>query len=298
MAEFSLIGTSGLSKPATILIEKISNAFGRHFDPSQTIRMALAEAKANRIRAVSEAETEIEVEELRSRAANRVLNEEITIQENMENITRKAIPDLTDKASPEKIEDDWITNFFDKCRIVSDNEMQELWARVLAGQGNNPGSFSRKTVNLVADLDKRDAGLFTRLCRFMWIVRNEPYPFVFDIEHEIYGRCGISFRSLDRLEALGLVRFDDLSGFRILNLPKKVTTFYGNRQVQLTLSKDSENELGVGKVLLTQSGSELFRIAKASIVEGFFDYVYGRWASDSLVPPPEPQEAAQVAHPP
>ena len=34
------------------------------------------------------------------------------------------------------MEEDWIANFFDKCRIVSDSEMQSLWARVLAGEAN------------------------------------------------------------------------------------------------------------------------------------------------------------------
>ncbi len=288
MAEFSLISTSGLSKPATVLIEKISNAFGRHFDPSQTIRMAEAEAKANRIRAVSETETEIEVAELRSRAANRVLNEEMTIQENIESITQKAIPELTDNASPEDIENDWITNFFDKCRIVSDNEMQDLWARILAGQGNNPGSFSRKTVNLVADLDKRDAELFTNLCRFTWVVRNEAYPLAYDTQDKIHNQCRISFRTLGQLDALGLVHFNNVGEFKIVNLPQRITASYGPKRVELTLPKDSENELIVGKVLLTQSGAELSRVVKANIVEGFFDHVYSRWASDSLVPPLEP----------
>ena len=285
MPGFSLIDTSGLAKPGTLLVEKISNAFGRHFDPSQTVRMALAEAEANRIRALSEAETEIEVADLRTRAAERVLNEEMTIQENIENITKKAIPELTGNASPEDIEDDWITNFFDKSRIVSDNDMQDLWARVLAGEGNNPGSFSRKTVNLVADLDKSNARLFTNLCRFAWIILGEAYPLMFDVQHNIYNQSGIMFRSLGQLETLGLVRFDSLSGFRILNLPKRITVIYGDRQVPLTFPKDSENELIVGKVLLTQSGLELFRVVRASIVEGFFDYVYDKWASESLVPP-------------
>ena len=284
MPGFSLIDTSGLAKPGTLLVEKISNAFGRHFDPSQTVRMALAEAEANRIRALSEAETEIEVADLRTRAAERVLNEEMTIQENIENITKKAIPKLTGNASPEDIEDDWITNFFDKSRIVSDNDMQDLWARVLAGEGNNPGSFSRKTVNLVADLDKSNARLFTNLCRFAWIIGGEAYPLMFDVQHNIYNQSGIMFRSLGQLETLGLVRFDSLSGFRILNLPKRITVIYGDRQAPLTFPKDSENELIVGKVLLTQSGLELFRVVRASIVEGFFDYVYDKWASESLVP--------------
>ena len=31
------------------------------------------------------------------------------------------------------MEADWITHFFEKSRIDSDEEMQELWARVLGG---------------------------------------------------------------------------------------------------------------------------------------------------------------------
>ena len=285
MPGFSLINFDGLSKPGTLLIEKISNAFGRHFDPRQTIRMALAESEADRIRTISEAETEIEVNDLRSRAAARFINEEMTNQANIESIVQKAIPHLNDNTAPEDIEDDWITNHLDRCRIVSDGEMQEFWARILAGQANNPGSFSRKTVNLVADLDKRDAELFTSLCRFIWIVQNGRVPLVFDVQHDIYNGCGINFGSLGELEALGLVRFEGLAGFEVLDLPKKITVFYGERPVDLILPRDSENKLAVGNILLTQSGLELSRVVNANVVEGFCEYVYEKWARDSLVPP-------------
>ena len=69
-------------------------------------------------------------------------NEEMTKQLNMESITEKAILHLNDDANPDAMENDWITNFFDKCRTVSDDDMQELWARILAGEANNPGAFS------------------------------------------------------------------------------------------------------------------------------------------------------------
>jgi hypothetical protein len=49
------------------------------------------------------------------------------------------LPELTEAATPEKLEDDWITNFFDKCRLISDEEMQTLWSKVLAGEANAPG---------------------------------------------------------------------------------------------------------------------------------------------------------------
>ena len=46
MAEFSLINLSGLSKPATVLIEKISNAVGMVWEPRQIRRVAQAKADA------------------------------------------------------------------------------------------------------------------------------------------------------------------------------------------------------------------------------------------------------------
>jgi Protein of unknown function (DUF2806) len=91
-------------------------------------------------------------------------------QTNMENITKKALPDLADESKPDQLDDDWLTNFFDRCRLVSDEEMQTLWSRVLPGEANSPGTYSKRTVNFLSSLDKSDAELFTRLCSFLSLV--------------------------------------------------------------------------------------------------------------------------------
>jgi hypothetical protein len=129
-----------LSKPATVLIEKISDAIGGIFKPYQIVRVAKAEAEAERIRA----ELQIQITDLHKRAFYRFLEEEAKKQLNIEGITQRALPLLNEKSSPENVEDDWITNFFDKCRIVSDDDMQQLWSRILAGEANSPGAFSKK----------------------------------------------------------------------------------------------------------------------------------------------------------
>ena len=137
----------------------------------------------------------------------------------MEDITAKALPQLNENAKPDSMENDWIVNFFDKSRIVSDNEMQDLWSRVLAGEANSPGTYSKRTVNFLSDLEKAEAGLFTKLCGFGWQIGNI-VPLVFDAQAEIYNRCGINFSSLSHLDSIGLVQFDSLAGFRRLKLPK------------------------------------------------------------------------------
>jgi hypothetical protein len=54
---------------------------------------------------------------------HRFLEEEAKKQLNIEAITEKALPLLEDKSAPQNMADDWITNFFDKSRIVSDADM-------------------------------------------------------------------------------------------------------------------------------------------------------------------------------
>ena len=285
MADPVSASLAALTQPATLLVEKVSNAIGRHFDPRQAIRMAEAEAKADRIRIVSQAETEIEVAQLRNRAAERFIQEQMRMQSNMEIITAKAIPHLSDNAEPDKIDDDWVANFFDKSRLVSDDQMQELWAKVLAGEGNHPGRFSRRTVNLIADLGAKEAELFQALCRFTWVINRTIEALIFDEQLDIYNRVGINYNSIRQLEALGLVHFEGLAGVSMKDLPQSISASYGARQAVLSFPNPSDNRLNIGRVLFTQSGMELFRISQCPIVDGFYEFVYDRWADESLVPP-------------
>jgi hypothetical protein len=295
MPGFSLVNASGLSKPVDTLATKISNAIGRHFDPRQEIRMAEAEARADRIRRVGTAETDIEIAELQERAAYRFANEEMTKQINMESITEKALPGLKDNANPEAMDNDWIINFFDKCRMVSDDDMQQIWAGILAGEANNSGSFSRRTVNLVADLDKRNAQLFRNLCGFAWMI-GFTEVLVFDTNADIYRRNGITFDSLAQLETFGLIRYDS-APFGRINLGKHFTVFYYGNPIDLKFP-DGVERLSIGATLLTQSGRELAPICGSTPVEGFFDYVYDRWAGEGLVPwhDPTPAKAEPVVN--
>jgi hypothetical protein len=290
MTDNPLAKLGDLSKPATVLIEKISDAVGGIFKPYQIVRVAKAEAEAERIRA----ESQIQITDLHRRAMYRFLEEEAKKQSNIEGITQRALPLLDEKSSPEKVDNDWITNFFDKCRIVSDDDMQQLWSRILAGEANSPGAFSKRTVNLLGDLDKSDAELFTRLCGFGWMI-GTVVPLVFDVQGEVYNHHGINFVVLSHLESLGLVQFNSISGFRRLMLPKRFNVFYYGKPLELTLPKDADNELDLGNVLLTRAGQELAPVSGARPVDGFFDFVYDRWAASSLVPKKETDQGDPAA---
>ena len=285
MPVYSLMNAGQLTKPATVLIEKISNAVGTLWEPRQIRRVAQAKADA----AMTLAKSDIEIDEVRHRAAQRFVEEETRKQLNMESIVGKAVQDVDASAQTEKVEDDWITNFFDKCRSVSDDEMQNLWARILSGEANSPGSFSRKTVNLVADLDKSSAELFRRICSFGWRIDDTLFPLIIDFAEPIYIQNGLNLFSLTQLDSIGLIQISATSGFQLSDQRKQVPAVYHNQSILLTFPVNKGNDLQMGKVMMTPSGRELSRIVKPTPIDGFFDYIYDKWIKESLVLPRQSQ---------
>jgi hypothetical protein len=279
MAErISLFNFGDVSKPATILIEKISQAIGGYFKPYQIKRVAKAEAEAEIIKA----QAQIKVTNLQYRALVRFVAEEARKQDNMEKITQKALPQLKETSNPRDIEDDWIANFFDKCRIVSDEEMQSLWAKVLAGEANSPGMYSKRTVNFLNSIDKTDARLFTSLCGFGWFL-NEMVPLIFDVRNPIYNNQGINFNTLTHLDDIGLVRFNRLTGFEQLGLPKKITISYYGIPLNVEFNNETDNHLEIGHILLTNIGRQLAPICGSRPVDGFQNYIIEILAKKGLI---------------
>lgn len=278
----------GISKPAEILIEKISGAVGGLYKPYQIERVAKAEAKATLIRA----DTELKITDLHRRAMHRFIEEEAQRQKNIEDITAKALPQLAQESDPSKMENDWITNFFDKARIISDKEMQELWSRVLAGEANFPGTYSKRTVNFLSDLDKSEAQLFSRFCGFVWMF-GDLVPLIFDIQAPMYNNYGINFDTINHLETIGLVQFEALTGMNRAKLPKRIGLSYYGQLLVLELPQDSDNLLDIGKAVLTKTGQQLVPVCGSKPVDGFFDYVRAHWKQHEPKPKPVQNDAPQ-----
>ena len=62
-----------------------------------------------------------------------------------------------------------------------------------------------------------------------------------------------------------------------MELPKSFALHYYRQPLMLEMPKDKDNELNVGRVLLTRIGKELAPICGSTPVEGFWDYVRDQW---------------------
>lgn len=277
----SIINLADLSKPATVLIEKISDAIGGIFKPFQIRRVAQAEANAKVIRA----RTEIKITKLQQRAVARFFVEEGRKQANIESITMKAIDNLREDARPNEVEDDWISNFFDKCRLISDEEMQSLWAKVLAGEANNPGFYSKRTVNFISSIDKTDAILFTNLCSYGWIIEDKPpmVLLIYDPQNEIYNRNGIYFGTLKHFDDIGLISLETLGGYTRTHLPEIVRVSYYGTPINIKFKEKDNNRFDAGQILLSRIGQELAPISGSSPIPDFIDYILKIWSKKGYV---------------
>ncbi len=88
----------------------------------------------------------------------------IARQANKARIAQKMLEELETSDEPfiagEPISDDFLNSFEKFCEDASSEDMQRLWARVLAGELKRPGSFSRRALRVLYDLDSGTAKLF------------------------------------------------------------------------------------------------------------------------------------------
>ena len=195
-------------------------------------------------------------------------------------IIRRAPEFMDDEVDIRDIDVDWRANFFDKCRIVHDDEMRTLWAKILAGKASKPGTYSKRTVNFVADMDKKEAELFTHLCGFVCEIK--PMTDGIDFMPLLFNYHFFNYRmpdeDLNHLDSIGLIRLEDPPGQITLRSPIEVS-YYGE-STHLGLYLKSEKEipdilkfLPISHIKLTQIGKELYPISGGTKVDGLLDYV-------------------------
>ena len=140
-----------------------------------TLIRAQGEAEVLRIRAQAQADArrllvdpsysvkgEMELGDL---IRQRIEYQERKRQANIVAVAHRAAVEVGESHAPAVEPDhDWTARFFGDVQDVSSEDMQVLWGRVLAGEVQNPGQTSKRTLGILKDLDADTAGMFSRLC--------------------------------------------------------------------------------------------------------------------------------------
>lgn len=116
---------------------------------------------------------------------------------------RKKLPQPQPGGSPESPQR-WWDRIARDIEDASDEAVQGLYARILAGEVSAPGSFSMKTLSVIRDLDRPTAELFALFGALAF--DNGAIPRLTENRwREFYGRRNMSFADLLHLVDVGLV---------------------------------------------------------------------------------------------
>jgi len=182
-------------------------------------------------------------------------------QQNIESIILKAAKFTHTKESNDIEPDaDWIFNFFEKAQNTSNENMQYIWAKILANEVDKPGSFSRRAVNAVELIDHDEAKTFTLFCNCLW----EIYPgetrsdkvLIKNINNDGYysdATWGFDGMLIRLLEDLGLVHetFITFEKDEIYTL-----AFFGQHHEISSV----ENDIEVEMIRLSTIGAEIYEV--------------------------------------
>lgn len=207
----SLIKIEG--KPLEKLIDVVSNAIGNICKPWQIVREARAEEKAESIKAIGQAKIkaildgDLDKAQYLETINERLVAKETKRQKNIENVVAVAgkVLQAEGTVSEESVNPDWATRFFDIAQDVSDEEMQNLWGQILAGEIKQPQSYSLRTMETLRNMTKDEALLFQKVAQFT-LYQGEAFLFSFA---NVLDKFGVTCANLIRLSEIGLIQPGD-----------------------------------------------------------------------------------------
>ena len=177
---------------------------------------------------------------------------------NLASILQKStqyVPDIPidSRQHHNEVKDDWLLSFLEIARNVSDEDMQELLAAILAGEYECPGAFSIRTLQLLKNMSSAEARKFTELVSYC-----------VEIDSKILivtkKDCNnVPFTVLMDLEDTGLINHN-VTGLSVKGTDLAVIK-HGIWVANISGFSSSELELGCN-ASLTRSGQELFEFMK------------------------------------
>jgi hypothetical protein len=161
-------------------------------------------------------------------------------QENIESITSIAFEQLVhvESVSEEPVNDDWITRFFNMAEDISNEDMQLMWGKVLAGEIKQPKSFSLRTLELLKNISREEAETFEKISHYCIKQYGRDLNFI-KYDQDYFDTKGIHFNNFMELIELGIIH--NVNG-SVYNIANDNMFIYGNHFILAKNKKNKESK--------------------------------------------------------
>lgn len=186
---------------------------------------------------------------------------------NCKNAAENAKKYLKENANPNDIKEDWLNLYFDKVRLVADEQVQDIWSRILAEEANKPGYITPSLLHTLSIMSKEQAMFFSNISRFcMREYEGEKiHPLIFiSANIESYKKSNIDRKRLKELERLGLIDCEFIEEYIFF---KKKVFVHGNHVITVYGDPNNDNKIKAGNVIFTEDGNKLYSIISDTLVK-------------------------------
>lgn len=212
-----------------------------------------------------------DVKELYGRTCSRMLYQEMRKQENIENVVEVAKELLTDEnvVDSEDVSEDWMFRFFNSVQDISNDDMQKLWGKILAGEVKHPNSFSVRSLDTLSKMSEDEAKIFESLRPYIikfrgtWaIINNE----------ELNNKYQINYEKILSMAECGLMDSSAIMSLTMKIIDKYPLEIVYNKSLLKTCSEE-EKKITISIYKLTKIGIELLNILEKKYDDNYFQDV-------------------------
>lgn len=273
-----------LVSPAEKLIEAVSGAIGKVYEPKHIRNMA--DAKAYELQVISDTvrnnsdvpivygSTGVSIdtsdfEQIVKRASIRLTHQEITKQQNIEAVVDNAYEELenVENVSSKPVNPDWMFRFFNSVENISDKDMQTIWGHILAGEIKQPDTYSFRTLEKLKNMTQKEAKDFQMVSSLA--LQTGGRKFILG-EDSILNKHGVYFSHILELEECGLMMTQSLS-LEIAASAKEPDIIYNSGLLGSIFGKEDQKQtFSISVYVFTESGSQLIEAIHPEINSQYF----------------------------
>ena len=199
---------------------------------------------------------------------------------NKTQIVDKAISLLEKGDNPEKLDNDWVLRFFEFCKAVSNEDLQYVWAKILANECKENSNNSFKLLNTISEISNNEINLIRKILKECnYGIRNFEAIGIIFIKNEYLEDIDIKYDEIIKLEDFGIMKRE------ITTLLKVISFDLGDEALRFIRKPEKKGYLNLTKYAnfyrFTHIGMEIIELINEEIngnqfkkLEKAFDYEY------------------------
>lgn len=220
---------------------------------------------------------------LAQRAERRLQMQRERQQQNLERIMALALEYCPEHVSAQDIDPDWFQQFCELILDISNQSMQQLWAKILAGEIASPGKFSLKTLHTLKRMSYKEALALQQAANLSCRTRQDPTARIYfgyihrpSLWRLLTGRSravlnlsqfGLSYTQILSLVDIGLLHSSEIESGE---LPVGQALQWQYQQLSVTGTINSKNVV-LQYYKYTASGAELLPLLSSQPNQQYLD---------------------------